>query len=704
MMRKIKSRKIIVIISLLMLASNHVLIVQSEPLDIDQPDDPLYPVQWALSKIQAPEAWTIEPGDPSVIIAIIDSGINYSLPDLQGIVWVNPGEDINQNGVVDDEDFNGVDDDGNGYVDDLRGWDFFENDNDPMDDAGHGTSMASVAAATTDNGIGVAGVSQCSVMPLRFMGAGMEINEDQGNFSEAVYYAVENGARVIACVSGYIEDEHAISALFYAHSKGVLLIQDAGGDWANIDKVFRRPYLNTSWWDIVMFVTGTGIHDELKGSSNWGSSVDISSPKEVIDPLLNGTYLISSGTCPATLIVAGVAGLVFSQNPDWTGDQVMARIKETADPIDHLNPGYEGMLGAGRVNAFKALGGEPTSDTVPPELEGPQDYIHVIGDSNDSLIWYARDENPHWFEVFRNGTDVSPGFAMSDPSGFQETINIWDDSPIVVDISDLVPGVYVFECIVYDLYENVAVDTVIVEVLTREMYENLPAEFVVSELEVSPESGFDIPFEMGEFVIITVLVENIDEKDGSYIVEWKIDGATIETQNVTLVAGSCRHVRAYFEAQSPGFYQVSVGDLTETFIVSAPLEPAEFVFSSLRVFIPGVNPPEVEAGQTVTVTVSVEVENVGELEGGRTVELRVDGEVVDSKEVTLEGGASDTVLFELTRGEGVYEVEVEGFTDSFTVYAQPEPEPEQRGIPGFPILALILGVLIALMLHLRNQS
>lgn len=114
--------------------------------------------------------------------------------------------------------------------------------------------------------------------------------------------------------------------------------------------------------------------------------------------------------------------------------------------------------------------------------------------------------------------------------------------------------------------------------------------------------------------------------------------------------------------------------------------------------------PEVEAGETVTVTVSIEVENVGEREGGCTVELKVDGEVVDSKEVTLGGEASETVLFELTRGEGAYEVEVEGFRESFTVNAQPEPEPEQRGIPGFPYVSVILGFVLARFVYLRNQS
>ena len=123
--------------------------------------------------------------------------------------------------------------------------------------------------------------------------------------------------------------------------------------------------------------------------------------------------------------------------------------------------------------------------------------------------------------------------------------------------------------------------------------------------------------------------------------------------------------------------------------MKAPPKPAEFEFSNLRIFYPGVIPPEVERGQTVTVTVSIEVENVGELEGGRTVELKVDGEVIDSKGVTLEGGASTTVLFELTRGEGTYEVEVEEFTESFTV--NPKPSFWDK-IPGFPYASIILGL------------
>ena len=125
------------------------------------------------------------------------------------------------------------------------------------------------------------------------------------------------------------------------------------------------------------------------------------------------------------------------------------------------------------------------------------------------------------------------------------------------------------------------------------------------------------------------------------------------------------------------------------FLPLSQQQPAEIDFSNLRIFYPGVNPPEVAAGQTVTVTVSIDAENVGEMEGSYTVELKVDGEVVNMKQGTLEGGASATVLFELTRGEGTYEIEVEGFTESFTVVSKTSIWDK---IPGFPYESIVLGL------------
>ncbi|MBA7599950.1 hypothetical protein ES703_06996 [subsurface metagenome] len=230
-----------------------------------------------------------------------------------------------------------------------------------------------------------------------------------------------------------------------------------------------------------------------------------------------------------------------------------------------------------------------------------------------------------------------------------------------------------------------------------------PAEFAVSDLSIKPEEaelfeGIDVwTFK------ITVNVTNIGEQEGSHTVDLKVDDSInefIASETVTLEGGE-KALVIFDVTRGVGSYTVEVDGLTGSFTVKAPLKPAEFEFSNLRIFYPGVIPPEVERDQTVTVTVSIEVENVGGLEGGRAVELRVDGEVVDSKGVTLEGGASATVLFELTRGEGTYEVEVEGFTDSFTV--NPKPSFWDK-IPGFPYESIILGLVVVVIIIWRSHK
>jgi subtilisin family serine protease len=148
------------------------------------PDDPLVGSQWALSRIRAFDAWEVERGKAEVLIAVIDSGIDYTHPDLVGSLYVHAGEDVNGNGMVDAADFNGVDDDRNGFVDDVRGWDFtdapnypsggdyLERDNDPMDEMGHGTAVAGLIAAAADNHIGIAGLAPgCRILNLRSMNA-----------------------------------------------------------------------------------------------------------------------------------------------------------------------------------------------------------------------------------------------------------------------------------------------------------------------------------------------------------------------------------------------------------------------------------------------------------------------------------------------------------------------------------------------------
>jgi len=216
-----------------------------------------------------------------------------------------------------------------------------------------------------------------------------------------------------------------------------------------------------------------------------------------------------------------------------------------------------------------------------------------------------------------------------------------------------------------------------------------PAELVLSDLSIEPEEA-ELWGDIDVWTFkITANVANIGEQEGMDKINLRIDGSIVDWRTVELKAGEQATI-IYDVTRGVGSYIVEVDGLTGGFEVKAPPKPAEFEFSNLRIFYPGVTPPEVEVGQTVTVTVSIEADNVGELEGSRTVELKVDGEVIDSKEVTLEGGASATVLFELTRGEGTHEIEVEGFTESFTV--NPKPSFWDK-IPGFTYESIILGLM-----------
>ena len=208
-----------------------------------------------------------------------------------------------------------------------------------------------------------------------------------------------------------------------------------------------------------------------------------------------------------------------------------------------------------------------------------------------------------------------------------------------------------------------------------------PAEFVVSELEVQPDE-----VEVGEDVTFTVLVTNIGETEGSYIVEFRVDGEIVDTQIVTLAAASGRQAMAYYEALSAGTYQVSVEDLTEIFTVLAPLEPAEFEVSDLVLI-----PSEIEPGGTVII--SAMVANVGETAGSYTVELKVDGETVETESVTLAGGTSQSISLTISsEEEGMHTVEVDGVSGSFTVES---PPPDK-----FPWTTIILIVVVAVVLYL----
>jgi subtilisin family serine protease len=255
------------------------------------PEDPNYGILWGLhnfgrtmgiksglprADINAADAWEVSTGGEEVIIAVIDSGVAYSHPDLAGNMWINSGEDPWPD-PNDPTTGNGIDDDGNGKVDDWKGWDFVDGNNDPMDYYGHGTHVAGTIGAIGNNGEGIAGVMwRARMMSLRSLNAhGIGWVSDA---IEAIEYAVERGARVINASWGTTDfSESLLEAIQLCQDKGVLVVAAAGNSAANTDS---NPFYPASY-DLpnIISVAATDQNDNLASFSNWGAStVDVAAP------------------------------------------------------------------------------------------------------------------------------------------------------------------------------------------------------------------------------------------------------------------------------------------------------------------------------------------------------------------------------------------------------------------------------------------
>lgn len=303
------------------------------------PDDPYYADQWGLAQISLPAAWDVTRGSPAIAIAIVDTGVDLNHPDLASKLWVNPGEIPG----------NGVDDDNNGFVDDVNGWNFVAGNNIPQDGIGHGSHVAGIAAAATNNGIGVAGACpNCRIMPIRTMddtGAGT-----YSNVAAGITYAAQKGARVINLSLGGTSYSQVLRDAV-ANASLVSVIVAAAGN-GNTQALFYPA----AYDDFVMAVGATDAGDQRATFSNYGSWVDLMAPGvSVWSTLYDDGYSTLSGTSMAAPFASGVAGLVYSQHIGWSANAVRAQLLHSADPIDALNPGYEGLLGAGRLNALNAL-------------------------------------------------------------------------------------------------------------------------------------------------------------------------------------------------------------------------------------------------------------------------------------------------------------------------------------------------------------
>ncbi|MEM9065542.1 MAG: S8 family peptidase [Planctomycetota bacterium] len=320
------------------------------------PNDQFFGLQWGMNNtgqvirsfpvtagvdIDAPEAWDITTGDPTFVVAVIDEGIQLDHPDLQGSIWVN----------ADEIPGNGIDDDNNGYIDDVNGWDFYDNDNDPDDLTGHGTHVSGIVAAKGNNTIGVAGVAwDCKVMPLRFIGL------DGGFISDAILaleYAIANGARVSNNSWGEYEYSDALNAAIEdAALAGHLFVAAAGNDGIDNDAMPLYPASYDSA-NIISVANMTAYNRIAVASNRGATTVDLGAPgNDVASTWINSDYVYFSGTSMAAPHVSAVAALMWSVRPGLTVAQVKDTILATVRPA----PETVGLTATGgMVNAFDAL-------------------------------------------------------------------------------------------------------------------------------------------------------------------------------------------------------------------------------------------------------------------------------------------------------------------------------------------------------------
>ena len=274
------------------------------------PNDPYYPLQWGLNNpdnvdIDAPQAWSVTTGNPSIIVAVLDTGIDLHNPELSSHLWVNPtaGSD--------------------GFTGDVNGWNFVNNTPNIQDNNGHGTHVTGILAATGNNGYGIAGVDwNAQIMPLKILGANGS-GTTQAAVS-AIYFAVNHGARVInASWGGSQYSQAMLNAISYANSKGVVFVTAAGNNGVDNDTTLANYPANYRLPNelVVAAVDSSG---NLASFSDYGPhTVDLGAPGVNIFSTVPGGYATYSGTSMATPFVSGVVALVAGLHPELTAPELV---------------------------------------------------------------------------------------------------------------------------------------------------------------------------------------------------------------------------------------------------------------------------------------------------------------------------------------------------------------------------------------------
>jgi hypothetical protein len=317
-------------------------------------------------------------GSSKILVAVIDTGMDWDHPDLKANLYTNPGEIAG----------NGVDDDHNGFIDDVHGWNFVSNTNDSRDDHDHGTHVSGTIGAQGNNGIGVAGVNwEVSLLPVKFLDSNGSGSLDAA--VESINYARIMKAHVMSNSWGGGGYSDALKqAIQKASDAGVLFVAAAGNESADNDGTPTYP----AGYDVpnVVSVAATDNSDKIASFSNYGGkTVHVAAPGvNVYSTVRDSKYNTFSGTSMATPHVSGIAALLWSANPGWSAADIKTRLIATSDPVQGLR---RKVLSHGRVNAYNAF-----HDIVPPSQDPPESSWKNVSGTVESAHPYANSYDHSW--------------------------------------------------------------------------------------------------------------------------------------------------------------------------------------------------------------------------------------------------------------------------------------------------------------------
>ena len=379
------------------------------------PNDPSYSSQWGLSNINAPAAWNYFSTGSNVVVAIVDDAVERTHADLSPNLWVNTGEIAGNN----------IDDDNNGYIDDINGYDVASNDNNPNPPSSsfdHGTHVAGIVSARSNNGVGVASIGfSCKLMCVKSTSTVGQVT----NGYDGILYAAVSGADIINMSwGGPGTSTTAQNIVNYAAGEGCILIAAAGNDDVNT-QFYPAAYNN------VVSVAATTSTNTKASFSNYGSWIDVSAPgNNIYSTTVGNSYGNKSGTSMASPMVAGLAGLMKSLNPTMPNADLINCLLTTAVNIDAQNPTFIGELGSGRIDAAAAMACVATSLNNPPVADFSANFT-AISAGGSVLFTNLSTYNPTgWNWTFTGGTPASfsgqnpPSITYNTPGTYNVSLTV----------------------------------------------------------------------------------------------------------------------------------------------------------------------------------------------------------------------------------------------------------------------------------------